>query len=108
MKCKHRDTKTQRKENGVRPLPRNGTAVDRRLTLREKGLTLLFLPLCLCISVFTAAQRPSRPPSAIQLNNLGVGYMNQARIAEALQMFRRAQTQDSSLFAARLNEGIAL
>src|SRR5262249_39049923 len=67
-----------------------------------------FVSLCLCVSVFTSAQRPSRPPSAIQLNNLGVGYMNQARIAEALQMFRRAQTLDSSLFAARLNEGIAL
>jgi tetratricopeptide (TPR) repeat protein len=42
------------------------------------------------------------------LNNLGVGYMNQARIAQALQMFRGAQAQDGSLFAARLNEGIAL
>src|SRR5215471_1611956 len=45
---------------------------------------------------------------AIRLNNLGVAYMNQARIAEALQTFRRAQMQDPSLFAARLNEGIAL
>ena len=34
--------------------------------------------------------------------------MNQARVAEALQTFRRAAAQDPSLFAARLNEGIAL
>src|SRR5215467_3960179 len=67
-----------------------------------------FVLLCLCVSVFTAAQRTTAPVTAIRLNNLGVGYMNQARIAEALQVFRRAQTQDSSLFAARLNEGIAL
>src|SRR5215831_3577412 len=91
MKCKHRDTKTQRHKGALKQI-----------------LKRAFVSLCLCVSVFTAAQRPSRPPSAIQLNNLGVGYMNQARIAEALQMFRRAQTQDASLFAARLNEGIAL
>jgi tetratricopeptide (TPR) repeat protein len=48
------------------------------------------------------------PAGAIRLNNLGVAYMNQARIAEALQTFRRAEMQDPSLFAARLNEGIAL
>jgi Flp pilus assembly protein TadD len=53
-------------------------------------------------------QRAVGPAEAIRLNNLGVGYMNQARIAEALQMFRRAATTDPSLFAARLNEGIAL
>jgi len=56
----------------------------------------------------SSPQRPVAPAEAIRLNNLGVGYMNQARIAEALQMFRRAATTDPSLFAARLNEGIAL
>src|SRR5215475_673839 len=91
MKCEHRDTKTQRHKGALKNVFKRA-----------------FVSLCLCVSVFTAAQRSSRPPSAIQLNNLGVGYMNQARIAEALQMFRRAQTQDASLFAARLNEGIAL
>jgi len=53
------------------------------------------------------AQRAT-PAAAIRLNNLGVAYMNQARLAEALQTFRRAQAQDASLSAARLNEGIAL
>ena len=68
----------------------------------------IFLSLGLCVSVFTAAQRTNPPPSAIQLNNLGVGYMNQGRMAEALRAFRQAETQDASLFPARLNEGIAL
>ncbi len=55
-----------------------------------------------------APQRTSGPVAAIRLNNLGVAYMNQARIAEALRVFRQAEKQDPSLFAARLNEGIAL
>src|SRR5215831_7853913 len=61
------------------------------------------VPLCL-----GAPQGAGGPAAAIRLNNLGVAYMNQARIAEALQTFRRAAAQDPSLFAARLNEGIAL
>ncbi len=64
------------------------------------------MSLCLCVSVFT--QQRTAPDTAIRLNNLGVAYMNQARVTEALQTFRRAGVQDPSLFAARLNEGIAL
>ena len=66
--------------------------------------------LLIAALVFTAAapQRTTGPAAAIRLNNLGVAYMNQARIAEALQTFRRAEAQDASLFPARLNEGIAL
>src|SRR5690349_15102899 len=55
-----------------------------------------------------AAQRTTGPVAAVRLNNLGVAYMNQARIAEALRAFRQAEAQDPSLFPARLNEGIAL
>src|SRR5262245_28216310 len=55
----------------------------------------------------SAAQRTTGI-AAIRLNNLGVAYMNQNRVREALQAFRRAEAEDSSLFAARLNEGIAL
>jgi tetratricopeptide (TPR) repeat protein len=55
-----------------------------------------------------APQRTSAPDAAIRQNNLGVGYMNQARVSDALQAFRRAAAQDPTLFAARLNEGIAL
>src|SRR5215470_1750084 len=73
------------------------------------------IALLLCVSVSLCLAGPQRtiepatgPAAAIRLNNLGVAYMNQARIAEAVQTFRRAQAQDPSLFAARLNEGIAL
>src|SRR5438093_11231833 len=68
------------------------------------------LAIAIAALVLTAAapQRTSAPAAAVRLNNLGVAYMNQARIAQALQTFRRAAAQDPSLFAARLNEGIAL
>src|SRR4030095_13122170 len=69
-------------------------------------LSILF-PLLLLFAL-SPPQRPGGPGEAIRLNNLGVGYMNQARVGEALQMFRRAAAADPSLFAARLNEGIAL
>ena len=46
--------------------------------------------------------------SAIRSNNLGVAEMSRGRPAQALELFRQAQRIDSSLFAARLNEGIAL
>src|SRR2546425_11753760 len=68
--------------------------------LCSSSVLFVFLPL--------PAQRATGPAAAIRLNNLGVAYMNQARIAEALQTFRRAEAQDASLFSARLNEGIAL
>jgi len=57
---------------------------------------------------FRFALSQSDPAQAIRLNNLGVAYMNQARINEALESFRQALRRDPSLFAARLNEGIAL
>src|SRR5881296_3883936 len=88
---KHRDTETQRHNGALKNL-----------------LKRAFVPLCLCVYVFIAAQRTTDPTAAIRLNNLGVAYMNQARLAEALQAFRRAEAQNPSLSAARLNEGIAL
>src|SRR5688572_2865048 len=48
------------------------------------------------------------PAQAIRVNNLGVAYLNQGRITEALDSFRQALQRNPSLFAARLNEGIAL
>src|SRR5216117_3324937 len=75
-----------------------------------KDVRLQRLAITIVALMLTAAapQRTSGPAAAIRLNNLGVAYMNQARIAEALQTFRRAEAQDASLFSARLNEGIAL
>ena len=87
---RHRDTETQRYKGALKKL-----------------LERAFVPLCLCVSV-SSAQRTTGPTTAIRLNNLGVGYMNQARLTDALQSFRRAEAQDPSLFPARLNEGIAL
>lgn len=45
---------------------------------------------------------------AIRLNNLGVAYLTQARINEALDSFRQARQRQPSLLTARLNEGVAL
>jgi tetratricopeptide (TPR) repeat protein len=45
---------------------------------------------------------------AIQLNNLGVAYMNQRRSEAALKNFEQAYALDPNLLAAQLNEGIAL
>src|SRR6516225_1792455 len=77
--------------------------------------TIRGIALLLCASVSLCLAGPQRttepatgPAGAIRLNNLGVAYMNQGRVAEALQTFRRAAAQDPSLFSARLNEGIAL
>ena len=72
------------------------------------GFLCGFVPLCLGVLLISSPQRTTGPVAAIRLNNLGVAYMNQARIAEALRAFRQAEAQDPSLFAARLNEGIAL
>src|SRR6266850_5125867 len=90
---KHKDTKTQRHKGRFKQVFKHA-----------------FVPVCLCVFVVTAftTQRTPGTAASVRLNNLGVAYMNQARIAEALQAFRRAEAQDSSLFAARLNEGIAL
>src|SRR5215475_12509188 len=75
----------------------------------KRPLRRILLWLCASVSLCLGApQGAGGPAAAIRLNNLGVAYMNQARVAEALQTFQRAQAQDPSLFAARLNEGIAL
>ena len=71
-------------------------------------IAIAFVALTFITALVGAAQRSTASAQAIRLNNLGVGYMNQARIGEALQTFRRAVMQDPNLFAARLNEGIAL
>ena len=45
---------------------------------------------------------------AARLLNLGVAYMNQQRMEQALKMFEQASALDPALFPARLNQGIAL
>jgi Flp pilus assembly protein TadD len=54
-------------------------------------------------------KRPADPVAeALRVNALGVAYMNQQRIAEALGLFEQAARLDPKLGAARLNQGIAL
>jgi Tfp pilus assembly protein PilF len=55
-----------------------------------------------------AVQAPSPSLSAVQLNNLGVAYMNQQNFEAALQYFSAAHQKDPSLETALLNQGIAL
>jgi tetratricopeptide (TPR) repeat protein len=79
--------------------------MKRPFSMRVFRISIL---LFICTSLSMAQRATTGSAAAIRSNNLGVAYMNQARLGEALQSFRRAETQDSSLAAARLNEGIAL
>jgi tetratricopeptide (TPR) repeat protein len=49
-----------------------------------------------------------RAAEAVRLNNLGAALMNQQRMADALENFKRAAALDPKLSAAGLNQGIAL
>jgi len=68
--------------------------------------------LILCVlCVFAAAPlalSQDGPAQAIRLNNLGVAYLNQGRVPEALESFQQALRRNPSLVAARMNEGITL
>ena len=66
----------------------------------------------LCLLCFFAALpfalSQDVPAETIRLNNVGVAYLTQARVDEALDSFRQALRRNPALPAARLNEGIAL
>jgi len=73
--------------------------------------------LLLGLAAATVAPKPQeksartdreKAAEAVRLNNLGVAYMNQRRSEAALKNFQQAYALDPNLFAARLNEGIAL
>jgi Tfp pilus assembly protein PilF len=51
---------------------------------------------------------PGAPQSAVELNNLGVAYMNQQNFNKAERLFSAAIQKDPHLIIAQLNEGIAL
>ena len=51
---------------------------------------------------------PSKTTEALRLNNLGVAYMGQQRLQEALREFTRTEQLDPKLYVARLNQAIAL
>ena len=64
------------------------------------------IPLCLlCVFVALAlARAQDGPAQAIRLNNLGVAYLNQARVTDALDSFRQARQRDPSLFVALIGQ----
>ncbi len=51
---------------------------------------------------------PTAQPDAIQMNNLGVAYMNQQNFNKAEELFANATKKDPTLLVAQLNQGIAL
>ena len=83
---------------------------------RTRGLRLPLCVLVAVVSVSGAAQtRKSASPAkinpaaeALRLNNLGVAYMGQQRLAEALRAFRRSEQLSAKLGIPRLNQAIAL
>ncbi|MBI4474451.1 MAG: VCBS repeat-containing protein, partial [Acidobacteria bacterium] len=70
----------------------------------------VFLLLAALTAVSAISQQTGESPSnqAIRLNNLGAAYMNQQKVADALQAFERAISLDPSLIRARINHAIAL
>ncbi len=84
---------------------------------------LLRLLLLVTAVVLASPANPQKPRSAAspkkaavedpkgkaaRLLNLGVAYMNQQRMEQALKMFEQAAALDPNLSAARLDQGIAL
>ena len=82
-----------------------GAAFQVTMCVRCVGCVLCVL--C-AIGGLPIAFSQDAPAEAIRLNNLGVAFLTQARINEALDSFRQARQRQPSLLTARLNEGIAL
>src|SRR4029077_5663813 len=83
---------------------------SRGLRLRR---FLLGLALCcavlFCIGWFNEASRkPSARQQLMRANNLGVAYLNQQKLDQALKQFEQAVAADKNNAAAQLNLGIAL
>ena len=84
----------------------------RRGDGRSRQASAVFLFLCCLVGCSHRAPGSSSASAgnidSIRSNNLGVAEMSRGRPAQALELFRQAWRGDPSLFAARLNEGIAL
>jgi len=72
-----------------------------------KSRQVLLCVLCVLVASAIALSQDG-PAQSIRLNNLGVAYLNQGRVNDALDSFRQALQRNPPLVAARLNEGIAL
>src|SRR5487761_1409741 len=69
----------------------------------------LFCSFLLSVTGTTwATGTPQHRAKAIQLNNLGVAYMNQQNMEKAAQLFGEAYREDPALLTAQVNQGIAL
>ena len=68
----------------------------------------VFAVLLLIASVAWGDAAPTPQANAIQLNNLGVAYMNQQNFNRAEELFAAAVEKDPTLLIAQLNQGIAL
>ncbi len=87
--------------------------------MRRFWLCLAILALLALAPVDAAKSRPAASSrkaastedpktKAARLLNLGVAYMNQQRMEQALKMFEQAAALDPAFSSARLNQGIAL
>ena len=68
----------------------------------------IFAALLLITSVAWGDIAATPQQNAIQLNNLGVAYMNQQNFNRAEELFSAAIEKDPRLLIARLNQGIAM
>jgi tetratricopeptide (TPR) repeat protein len=68
---------------------------------------LCFIVLLLTAFFFQAAQKPFSKQQLMRANNLGVAYMNQQKLDQALKQFQQAVTLDPNNATAQLNLGIA-
>lgn len=76
----------------------------------KQRLPLVLLLAMSAMAASAISQQTNQIPAlqAIRLNNLGAAYMNQQKMAEALQAFERAISLDPNLVIARTNHAIAL
>ena len=79
------------------------------------SIVLSFLVLALGLSAANPASFRVRRQvgedarvQALRQNNLGVAYMNQQRVVDALELFEQAYATDPTLSVARLNQALAL
>lgn len=87
-------------------------------TLRRCLSLLAALAFLIVAPADPAQRKPAAPQKtaptegpkakAVHLLNLGVAYMNQQRMEQAVKMFEQAAALDPELSPARLNQGIAL
>ena len=77
----------------------------RRLLFLASLLSVVFM---LSAFFFQASKKPNSQQQLMRSNNLGVAYLNQQKLDQALKEFQQALAADKDNAAAQLNLGIAL